>query len=106
VSEINMLSEVSHFVRPLTALEKLPRSERKLADHLSSSGCAHLHGVISRCSVSLIMWTGGAWRTSKFTVVPHNNISCGKEVATKIKTPGDGLDGVDFEALHINLSRP
>ena len=30
--------------------------------YLSSSGCTHLYGAISRFGVSRIIWTGGAYR--------------------------------------------
>jgi hypothetical protein len=36
------------------------RAIRWLRRYRSSSGCTHLYGVICRCSVSLIMRTGGA----------------------------------------------
>ena len=57
--------------RLLTALEFLKTSRTKIATSLflqsnsdaqayrSSSGCTHLYGIISRCSVNLIIRTGG-----------------------------------------------
>lgn len=49
----------------------------------SSSGCTHLYGVISRNSVSFIMWTGGAQRSLR-----HDR-HCGAASNFQIAYPGD-----------------
>jgi hypothetical protein len=36
-------------------------SDYRCSHYRSSSGCTHTYGVMSRSSVSLIMWTGGAY---------------------------------------------
>ena len=49
--------------------------------HRSSSGCTHLYGAISRCSVNLIMRTGGLYRRVLHN--RHQNGSSGFQTACR-----------------------
>ena len=47
------------FWRPDIFAQSVSRVMFSQLPHLSSLGCTQTYGVISRCSVNFIMWTGG-----------------------------------------------